>query len=145
LEIIERPVLLFHDDLLVRQGGERGRTPVDHAFAAVDEALFIKINEDLLDATRVVRVQGEAHAGPVAGGAQAFELLEDNAAVFLLPFPDLLEELFAAKVVAMLDQALLFEGALDDGLGGDAGVVGAGEPEDFATEHAGAAGKDILD
>ena len=30
-------------------------------------------------------------------------------------------------------------------LGGDAGVVGAGEPEHFLAQHAGAAGEDVLD
>src|SRR5439155_7906831 len=84
-------------------------------------------------------------AGPVARGAEPFQLLDNDVAVLFLPFPGLLEEFFAADVVAVFDESLFFERALDDGLGGDAGVVGAGEPEDFATEHARAAGEDVLD
>ena len=38
-----------------------------------------------------------------------------------------------------------FERLLDDRLRGDAGVVGAGQPEDFLAVHARLAGEDVLD
>jgi hypothetical protein len=108
-------------------------------------ALAVEVDEHLLDAAGVGRVHGEAFAGPVAGGADLLQLLDDDAAVLLLPLPHFGEEGVAAEVVAVLDGALLLQSALDDRLGGDAGVVGAGEPEDLLALHAGLAGEDVLD
>ena len=144
-EVIHDGVLGLHDDLFIAEGGEGGGAPVDHAFATVDLALFVEVHEHAHDAGVVVGIEGEALAAPVAGGAEFFELLDDDAAVLFLPFPDFGDEGFAAEVVAVLDDALFFEGLFDDVLRGDAGVVGAGEPEDFFPEHAGAAGEDVLD
>ncbi len=144
-EVIHEALLLLHDHFLVGQRGEGGGAPVDHAFAAVDETLLVEIDEHLLDAARVLRVHGEPGAGPVAGSAESAELLEDDAAVLLLPFPDAVDEGIAAEVIAVPDLAGLAEGFLDDVLGGDAGVIGAGEPEDFLAFHAGLAGEDVLD
>ena len=45
----------------------------------------------------------------------------------------------------MFDDALFLECFLDDGLGGNAGVVGAGEPEDFVALHALPAGENVLE
>ena len=87
-EIIEQPVLLFHHDFFVGERGERGRTPVHHPFAAVNEALLVKLDEDLLDAARIVRVRREPFARPVARAAESLQLFDDDSAVFLLPVPD---------------------------------------------------------
>ena len=144
-EVVHEPALLLHGDLLVGEGGQGGGAPVHHALAAVDEALLVKVHEHALDAPGVFRVHGEAGAGPVAGGAERAELLEDDAAVLLLPFPDPGDEGLASEVVAVLDLAGLLEGLLDDVLGGDAGVVGAGQPEDLLAVHARLAGEDVLD
>ncbi len=144
-EMIHDGVLRLHDDLLIAERGEGGRAPVHHALATVDETLFVEIDEHAHDAGVVVVVKGEALAAPVAGGAEFLELLDDDAAVLLLPLPDLRDEALAAQIVAVLDDALLFERLFDDVLRGDAGVVGAGQPEDFLPQHAGAAGEDVLD
>ena len=144
-EVIHDGVLRLHDDLLIAERGEGGRAPVHHALATVDEALFVEIDEHAHDAGVVVVVKGEALAAPVAGGAEFLELLDDDAAVLFLPLPDLRHEALAAEIVAVLDDALLFQRLLDDVLRGDAGVVGAGEPEHFLAEHAGATGENVLD
>ncbi len=144
-EVVHEALLFLHHDLFVGQRGEGGGTPVDHAFAAVDEALLVEVDEHLLDAARILRVHGEPGAGPVAGSAERAELLEDDAAVLLLPFPDAVDQGIAAEVIAVPDLAGLAEGFLDDVLGGDAGVIGAGEPEDLLAFHAGLAGEDVLD
>ena len=104
----------------------------------------MEIDENLLDLARVGVVHREAFPGPIAGAAEFFELVDDDAAVLVLPLPDALEELVAAEVVAGF-LFLLAEFAFDDGLRGDAGVVGAGEPEDFMTGLAGVAGEDVLE
>ena len=143
LEVVEVALLLLGDDLLVAQGGEGDGAPVHHPLAAVDQALSVEIHKDLLHFAGIGLVHGEALARPVAGGAEFLQLPDDDAAVLFLPLPDLLEEGFAAEVVAGLF-LLLAELALDDGLGGDAGVVGAGKPENLVSRLAGAAGEDVL-
>ena len=117
--------------------------PVDHAVAAIDEALLVKVHERGGHGAGVGGVHREALAGPIARAAEPLELLDDDAAVLRLPFPDQLEEFLAPEVVAGL--AFLAQLALDDVLRGDAGVIGAGEPEHFVAEHAGAAREDVLD
>ena len=144
-EVIHRPVLRLHLHLLVGERSERSGAPVDHAFTAIDQALFIKVHKDPLHTLRVVLIHGEALALPVAGAAEFLELLDDDAAVLVLPLPDFLQKFLAPEVVAMADDTLLFQRALDDGLRGDAGVIGAGKPKHFLALHARAAGEDVLD
>ncbi len=124
--------------------GERGvaaRAPVDHVLAAVDEALFVKADEDFADGAGEAGIEGEALAAPIAAGAQADHLALDAVAVLLFPFPDALFEFFAAEVAAV--DAFFGEFALDHHLGGDAGVVGAGQPERVLAEHAMPADGDV--
>ena len=64
-----------------------------------------------------------------------------RAAGLVLPLPDPLDERLAAEVVAGL--ALLGQLALDDVLGGDAGVVHAGQPQRLVALHALAAGEGV--
>ena len=144
-EVVHDGVLRLHDDLLIAERGKGGGAPVHHALATIDEAFFVEVHKHAHDAGVVVGIEGEALAAPVAGGTEFLELLDDDAAVLFLPFPDFGNEGFTAEVVAMLDDTLLFEGLFDDVLRGDAGVVGTGEPEDFFPQHAGAAGEDVLD
>src|SRR5690242_1537710 len=95
-------LLLDHLDFFIRESGASGRVPIHHAFAAIDESLFVKINEDPLDTFRVLGVHRKPLAGPIARAAQLFKLLNDDAAMLLFPGPDVLEKLLPAKIVAML-------------------------------------------
>ena len=127
----------------VRQRGDAVGAPVDDAAALVDETLVVQLAEGLPDGLGAALVHGEAGAAPVAGNAHLLLLLDDAVAVFLLPLPDPLEELLAAEVIAglaLLDAQLFFH--LD--LGGDAGVVGAGDPEGGVALHPLEAGQDVL-
>ena len=144
-EMVERPRLGLHDDLLVGKGRARDGAPVDHAFAAVDGALLEEVDEHGLNAGGVLGIHGEAFPAPVAGGTQFLELLDDDAPVLFFPLPDFFEEGVPAQVVAVFDDTLLFQGALHHCLGGDARVVGAGQPEHFLSQHACASGEDVLD
>ena len=140
----QMPLLLDHFDFLVGQRGAGHGVPIDHAFAAIDQPLFVELDKDALDATAVFRVQRESFARPIARSAQFLELLDDDAAVLFLPCPDFLQEFFPAEVFAVLHDALLAQALLDDRLGGDAGVVGAGQPEDFVAFHARQPRQDVL-
>ena len=127
----------------VRQGGNAVGAPVDDAAALVDEALVVQLAEGLPDGLGAALVHGEAGAAPVAGNAHLLLLLDDAVAVLLFPLPDPLQELFPAQVIAgltLLDAQLFFH--LD--LGGDAGVVGAGDPEGGVALHPLEAGQDVL-
>src|SRR5207248_1630007 len=84
---------------------------------------------------------GEVLSLPVDGGAEALHLVEDGAAVELAPAPDALDEGFAAEFLARC--AFRGELTLDHHLGGDAGVIGAGDPEGEIAEHAVPAGEDV--
>ena len=117
--------------------GKRGlalRAPVDDAVAAVDEALFVELDKHLAHGAVAALVHGEALAAPVAAGAQAALLAVDAAAILLLPRPGALQEAVAAQ--HLLGQALLGHLLHHLDLGGDGGVVRAGQPEGGVTLHA---------
>jgi len=113
-------------DFEVGDGGLDAGVPVDDVGAAVDEALFIEADEGFLDRDGEAVVHGEVLAVPIDGGAEALHLVEDGGTVELAPAPDALDEGLAAELFA--GGALGGELALDHHLGGDAGVVGTGNP-----------------
>ena len=138
---VTRLVHVLH--LGIGQGGQAVGAPVDDAAALVDQALVIQLAECLADGTGAALVHGEAAAVPVAGRAHLFLLLDDAVAVLLLPGPDALQELLAAQVIA--GHALLgAQFLLHLDLGGNAGVVRAGEPQGIVALHALEAGQDVL-
>ena len=77
-------------------------------------------------------------ANPIAQGA---DLVEDAVTVVFAPLPHALDEGFAAQVLTGL--AFLGQSALHHVLGGDAGVVYAGNPEGIVALHPLHAGHDI--
>jgi hypothetical protein len=127
----------------VRQGGQAARAPVDDALGAVDQPFVEELLEHRLDGSGEPLVHGEALAVPVDAVAELAHLPEDLAAGLLLPLPDPLDERLAAQVMAGL--AGLGQLAFDDVLGGDAGVVHAGQPQRLVPQHAGPAGERVLD
>ena len=64
--------------------------------------------------------------------------------MFLLPFPNAFLELLASEVEAAFFSFLL-DLLFDHDLCGDAGVIGARQPEDFLAIHPSLAGEDVLD
>ena len=128
--------------LLVGQRGLAARAPVDDVLAAVDEPLVVELLEHGAHGKRAAGVHGKPLALPVAGAAERLELVDDGAAVLFLPLPDSLDELLTAHLVAV--GALLLDLTLDHVLGRDAGVVGAGHPEDLVALHPAPARDDVL-
>ena len=119
-------------------------TPVDDPAALVDEALVVELAECLPNGLGAALVHGEAGAGPVTRDAHLLLLLDNAAAVFLLPLPDTLQELLPAQVIAgqaLVDPQLFLH--LD--LGGDPRVVHAGNPEGGVALHPLEAGEDVLE
>ena len=114
-------------DLGVGQRRDAMRAPVDDAAALIDQSLLIEAHEHLAHGLRAAVVHREARAIPVAGRAELLLLLDDAVAEPVLPVPDTLEELLAAKVIAR--QSLLAQLLLDLDLRGDSGVVDARHPQ----------------
>src|SRR5205814_5230648 len=130
-------------DLVVGDGGPELRVPVDQALAAEDLAGLEQAEERLADGAGADRVEGEPGAVPVARAAHQAQLVEDAGLVFILPGPDAFDQRLATEVVARLP-LLVADALLDDRLGGDAGVVGAGHPEGVVPLHPSPADEDVL-
>ena len=144
--VLDRPEMaldFFVVDLVVGHGGAELGVPVDQPLAAEDLAGLEQVEERPPDGARADRVEREPGAVPVARAAHEPELAQDALLVLVLPGPDPLDERRAAEVVAGL---LLFleQPLLDDRLGGDAGVVGAGHPEAVVALHPPPADQDVL-
>ncbi len=141
-EVEQFAMAFLVDDLLVADGCQGLGVPVDHAHAAVDEAFVVEVHEDADDALVAHLVHSECRAVPVAACTQFAQLFQDDAAVLLFPFPGVFHEFVAAER-PFVDTAVGEH--LDDlGLGGDAGVVGAGHPAGVLALHAGAAHQHVL-
>src|ERR1022692_457878 len=134
-KMIYETLLRFHFHFLVGQRGLCRGAPVHHAFAAIDQALLIKLDENFLHAARIFRIHREPFARPITRAPEFLELLDDDAAMLFFPRPDALEEFFAAKIMLCL-VLLLLQRPFDLYLRGDAGVVRAGQPENFLAVHA---------
>ena len=130
----QEAVGLLAFDFKVAHGALQLRVPVDEALPAVDEAFAIERHEDLLDGLRELVVHREVKALPVKAVAQAAHLIEDGAARNFLPVPDAFDELLAAELATV--DAFLLQLALDHDLRGDAGVIGARQPERVVAHHA---------
>src|SRR5208337_1296801 len=126
---------LFHrDDFKVGDRGLQLRVPVDEALVLINKARLMQLDEHLDDRARQPFVHGETFAAPIAGRAKALQLIDNRAPGMLLPGPDALQELLAAKLAAAWLLAL-HELPLDKALRRDAGVICAGLPEHVAPAH----------
>ena len=103
----------------------------------------MQLDEHFHDRARQALVHREAFARPVAGSAEALQLVDDDAAALGLPLPDALEK-FGAAHVAAARLLPLHQLPLDHHLGRDAGMVGAGLPQHVAAAHALEAAEDVL-
>ena len=135
--VADVPQVTGHVGVRHFQIGERGvaaRAPVDHVLAAVDQPLLVEAHEDFADGAAEAGIQREALARPVAARAQADHLALNGVAVLRLPFPHARFECLAAHTAARQSLFGLF--AFHHHLGGDAGVIGAGQPQRVIAAHA---------
>ena len=140
------PEITLDLDLLDFHVGNRSQQlgiPVDEALVLVDQALLVERDENFENSLGETFIHGEAFARPVAGRAETFQLVEDQAAGFGLPFPHLLHEGLAAHITTAW-KLLLHQLALDDHLRGDAGMVHARLPQHILAAHALEADQNIL-
>ena len=138
----EGTFLFLEHDLGVGNGGLTVRAPVDDALTAVDEPLIVQLLENVVDGLVAALVHREAQAIPVTGGAELFELLDNPAAVLILPRPGALQELFATDF--FLCDALFAHGLYDLRLRCDGSVVGARQPQSRIALHSAPTNERIL-
>ena len=80
--------LLFGDHLQIGQRGLEHWIPIDQPFAAIDQSLCIQAHEGFGHRLRKFRIHGELLAPPIDRCAQAAQLLRNQSAGGVLPFPD---------------------------------------------------------
>ena len=107
---------------------------MDDTVSPIDQPLFVELDEHTANGSGVLVVQSEARARPVARAAEGLELFQDAAASLMNVIPDALDECLASHVAPVCD-ALGAKIFLDDVVRGDAGVVGAWQPQDVAALH----------
>src|SRR5690606_19672147 len=138
----EAPLFLLVLHLDVREGGLAPGAPVDDVVPLVDQALPVKVDEDVAHRPGAALIHGEALPLPVARGAQALQLLEDPPAVVVLPLPDPLHKGLPAQI--MPAGPFLGQRLLHPHLGGDARVVRPRQPEGLLPLHPVPPGEDVL-
>ena len=141
-DVPEVAVLLLVLNLGVGNRGVAVRAPVYHAVAAIDFALVIKLYENFLNSVRAALVKRKALAAPVAAYSKLSELTGNSSAVLALPFPRALKEFFASQIV--FGNAFLAHSLNNFRLGGDRGVVGAGQPKRAVARHSFPADQNVL-
>jgi len=136
--------LRFVDDFLIRERRLRGRVPIDHSDASINQLLLIKIDKNSLDSADIIVIESVALARPIARTPETFELLDNDAAMFILPFQHAAQKFLSAEIMSrfLFSAAEIF---FDSGLRPNAGVVGPRQPEYFAAKHARATSENILD
>ena len=123
-----------------RDGGFQLRRPVHQPLGPVDQPGVIEPLEDGPHRARQAVVHREPVAAPVDTVAEPAHLPADGSARVVLPVPYLVDEQLAAEVFLCLavDSELLFHG-----LGGDARVVHARQPQHLVALHPPAPGQRV--
>ena len=86
-DVVEVAVQVFVLHLQVGQGRVAAAAPVDDVIPPVDQAFVVELDEYFPHRLGEPLVHGEPLPVPVAGGTQAFELVDDGTAIFLAPAP----------------------------------------------------------
>ena len=121
-------------DLVVGHGGPKLRVPVDQPFAPKDLTGLEQVEESSPNRARARLVERKSRPFPVARTAHHPKLAQDPLFVFVFPGPDPFHERRAPQIVPCL--LFFFEQPLlDDGLCGDARVVGPRHPQDLVALH----------
>ncbi len=140
--VVELGLNILVQNFLIAQRGLRLGVPMNHALSAVDVALCVEVDKYFQDACAARFVHGKGGAVPIAGGAQGFELLQNDAAVFVRPLPSMLQEGLAAEI-RLFDPG--FAQLLHHlGFRGDGRMVCPGDPASVVAAHSGTSDQDIL-
>ena len=143
LDVPEVALHGFVEHFVIAHGRLQERVPIHEPLAAIDFAVLEQVEEPLAHGTRIVLVERELRAVPIATAAHLLELRQDAGLVLVLPVPNPLHQPLAAQVVPRF---LFFfkQPPLDHRLRGDAGMVGARHPQRVEALHALHANEDVL-
>ncbi len=142
VEVVELALLDAVLDLQVRDGRLQAGRPVDQVLILIDQPQAVETDERLAHGGREAFVEREALALPVARRAQPAQLAGDVATVLLFPLPGAAQELVAADLQP--GRALVAQHPFHLELGGDAGVIGSGNPQRGPTLHPRAADHQVF-
>ena len=137
------PRLLGRDDLEVADARPAARAPVDEGLGPIGEVGLVKAGEGDSDGTRRALVHCEAKTAPVERRPDPPLLSEHDLAGLVDELPHPLEVALATERLPRL--AIPGDDLVEDVLGGDRGVVEAGQPEGRPARHAGVADHEVLD
>src|SRR5258708_14963013 len=96
--------------LLIGEGGETVRAPMNHAVSTIDEPFVPQAHKHFAHRGDVFGIERKALPAPVAGAADDFELLDDRATGLPDVFPRARDERLPTQVEARLpftDEAFL--------------------------------------
>ena len=142
-DVPHEAVFLFVFHFQIAHRALQHRVPVHQTFATVDQALLVQLHKGFGHRFGQLGVHGEVLAAPVHAVAHAAHLRGDGVATLFFPLPHLAHKVFAAQVVAA--DFLLLQLALHHDLRGNAGVVGARNPDRVVATHAVVAGERVHD
>ncbi|MBA7685472.1 hypothetical protein ES703_93897 [subsurface metagenome] len=129
-------------DLKVREGGATAGAPVDNTFPPVNQCFLIEAEKSGTHRPAGPLVKGEALPCPVAGSAQSLVLLGYGVPAAVSPVPHPFQKFLTAYLIPV--QTFFRQLLFHYHLGGDAGVVNAGEPEGGVAHHAVPAYHDVF-
>ncbi|MBA7644463.1 hypothetical protein ES703_52207 [subsurface metagenome] len=114
---------------------------VDQVIIPVYQPLVVEVNKNALHCAGKSFIQSKPFPRPVQRGAELLQLVNDDAAVFVLPIPGDLQKLFTSDLLpgfSFFSQTLL-----DHIMDRYAGVVCPGKPESVVSLHPPPANDDI--
>ena len=141
-DVIQVSQLLAMLCFFVTERSEAARAPVNYSVAAIDEPTLVQLHERFAHRARELRRKRVSRPVPVARRTDGAQLLENLAAGLLDEADGALDERRAPEIEFGL--SLGGELLLDDVLGGDSRVIGAGHPERFVARHPAPADDHIL-
>ena len=134
-------ILMFYFD--ITQSGVTVNAPVGNTGTFVNQAFFVQGAEHFAYSLRAAFIHSKAFAFPIAGNAQAFQLVDDAVAILVLPFPNTFQEFFTTKIIAGFI-FFFFNYFFYFNLGSQACMVIAGHPQGIVTHHAVPTNQNIL-
>ena len=110
------------------------RADIAYTESSVNEPVVVERNEYLLYCGGKIFVHSKTFSCPVTGRAECFELRNYTIAVFMLPFPNVINEFFSAEIIAG-KSFFLAKHFLNLYLCCYSGVIRSGNPESAETLH----------
>ena len=90
--------LFFVDYFRIRNGSFTDGTPVDDSGSFVNITFIVQAYKYFFYCLGAAFVHGKTFFGPVCGGTQLLQLIDNTSAVLFLPFPCTFQEFFTSQI-----------------------------------------------